>query len=228
MGEHFTPGSESLWNNTSQEDCRIPSFPPESPWALLDPNSPNGLKAQMNALLNELGSSVPENDSIEIDEKLGLVYVSPQAKVDSGVKIVGPCYIGPKCEIRFGAYVRPYTWACRNSVIGHSTEVKHSLFLPGAKAPHFNYVGDSILGSGVNLGAGTKLSNLRHDGKEVNIWTESGKIATGLRKFGALLADGCQLGCNSVTNPGTILGRNCMVDPCATVIGIHPEESRIR
>lgn len=228
MGEHFTPGSESLWNNTSQEDCRIPSFPPESPWALLDPNSPNGLKAQMNALLNELGSSVPENDSIEIDEKLGLVYISPQAKVDSGVKIVGPCYIGPNCEIRFGAYVRPYTWACRNSVIGHSTEVKHSLFLPGAKAPHFNYVGDSILGSGVNLGAGTKLSNLRHDGKEVSIWTESGKIVTGLRKFGALLADGCQLGCNSVTNPGTILGRNCMVDPCATVIGIHPEESRIR
>ena len=102
------------------------------------------------------------------------------------------------------------------------------MLLPGAKAPHFNYVGDSILGKNVNLGAGTKLSNLRNDGGEVHIRHEGARIASGLRKFGAVLGEGCQLGCNSVTNPGTVLGQGSVVWPNATVTGLHPEQSTHR
>ena len=110
-------------------------------------------------------------------------------------------------------------------MVGHCTEVKHSILLPGAKAPHFNYVGDSILGGGVNLGAGTKLSNLRNDGKEVHVRINNERIGSGLRKFGAILGEGCQLGCNSVTNPGVVLGCNSAVFPNSTVTGIHEAES---
>ena len=93
---------------------------------------------------------------------------------------------------------------------------------------HFNYVGDSILGKGVNLGAGTKLSNLRNDGGEVNLRFEGEKVGSGLRKFGAILGENSQLGCNSVTNPGTVLGPNSTVWPNTTVTGMHPAESTHR
>ena len=99
--------------------------------------------------------------------------------------------------------------------------------LPGAKAPHFSYVGDSILGTGVNLGAGTKLSNLRNDGKEVNVRIDGNRHGTGLRKFGAILGENCQLGCNSVTNPGVVIGCDGFVHPNATVTGIFGPSSRI-
>ena len=114
------------------------------------------------------------------------------------------------------------------SLLGHASESKHSLFMPGAKAPHFNYVGDSILGSNVNLGAGVKLSNLRNDGKHIGIWLDDVRRETGLRKFGAALGDGVQLGCNAVTNPGTVLGQSCMVHPNTTVSGYHSEGNVIR
>ncbi len=97
--------------------------------------------------------------------------------------------------------------------------------LPGAKAPHFNYVGDSILGRGVNLGAGVKLSNLRNDGGEVYLRIDELKLASGLRKFGAILGEDSQLGCNAVTNPGTVLGNNSIVWPNVTVTGVHGKSS---
>ncbi|MEC7723478.1 MAG: UDP-N-acetylglucosamine diphosphorylase, partial [Candidatus Thermoplasmatota archaeon] len=92
----------------------------------------------------------------------------------------------------------------------------------------FNYVGDSILGAGVNLGAGAKLSNLRHDGGEVHVWIDGERVATGVRKFGAILGDGVQLGCNVVTNPGCVLGPSSTVDPNVTVTGVHMEQQRHR
>ena len=108
-------------------------------------------------------------------------------------------------------------------MIGHCTEVKHSLLLPDAKAPHFNYVGDSILGTGVNLGAGCKLSNLRNDGRNILIRDgETGDLLvdSGLKKFGAVLGEGVQLGCNVVTNPGTIMETNSGAWPNVTVSGL--------
>ena len=129
-------------------------------------------------------------------------------------------------RVRHGAYVRSHSWICRDAVVGHATEIKHSLLLPGAKAPHFNYVGDSILGTGVNLGAGCKLSNLRNDGRHIRIHNLS--MDTGLRKFGAILGEGVQIGCNAVCNPGTVLGINCNVWPNVTVSGAHVNDSTVR
>lgn len=213
-----------LWPSANAEyDGYVPAIPESVAWHLLDPNSENGLKSQLAAILSIIGSNIPDelDATTTIDDSAGTIYIDDLATIGPSCHIIGPCYIGPRCDVRHGALVRANTWACADSVIGHATEVKHSILFPSAKAPHFNYVGDSILGSGVNLGAGVKLSNLRHDGKEVKTRYGEGRIATGLRKFGALLGEGCQLGCNAVTNPGVILGCDSMVVPNATVSGIH-------
>ncbi|MBS0628687.1 MAG: UDP-N-acetylglucosamine diphosphorylase [Verrucomicrobia bacterium] len=123
--------------------------------------------------------------------------------VEPGTLIKGPCLIGRDCEIRHGAYVRGGVLTGDGCVIGHATEVKGSILLDEAHAAHFNYVGDSILGNRVNLGAGVKLANVRLDGEDVKI----GTVATGLKKLGAILGDETQLGCNAVTNPGTVMGK---------------------
>ena len=222
--------SMALWPTANEEfEGFVPTIPNGVAWRLLDPNADDGLQSQLRTLLEHLGSNIPANidPNVTIDQNSGPVYIDDSAKIGPAVHIKGPCYIGPRCDVRHTAFIRENTWACSDSVIGHSTEVKHSLLFPTAKAPHFNYVGDSILGSGVNLGAGVKLSNLRHDGNEVMLRVGDSKIGTTLRKFGALLGEGCQLGCNAVTNPGVILGCETMVVPNATVNGIHDAGSFI-
>jgi NDP-sugar pyrophosphorylase family protein len=209
----------------------IPVFDDGAPvWSLLDPASQTGLKQQLNAALEAYSGSTqdPAESGATVDASHGPVVVDASATIEPSSHLIGPCYVGPSAEIRHGAYVRPFSWICSGAVVGHNTEIKHSVLLPGAKAPHFNYVGDSILGKGVNLGAGTKLSNLRNDGGEVHIRYEGARIASSLRKFGAVLGEGCQLGCNSVTNPGTVLGQKSVVWPNATVTGLHPEQSTHR
>jgi NDP-sugar pyrophosphorylase family protein len=166
--------------------------------------------------------------SITFDQSNGQVIIEQSAIVEPSTHFIGPCYIGNEAVIRHGAYVREYSWICSQAVVGHASEVKHSILLPGAKAPHFNYVGDSILGKAVNLGAGVKLSNLRNDGAEVILRIGDDRRPSGLRKFGAILGEGCQLGCNAVTNPGTILGRNSTVWPNVTVTGVYGEDSNHR
>jgi len=149
--------------------------------------------------------------------------------VESGAMLKTPIIIGDCTEIRQGAYIRGYCLAGKRCVIGHTTEVKKTIFLDDAKAGHFAYLGDSILGNDVNLGAGTKMANLRFTAGEVPIRTVDGLIATGLRKLGAILADGVQTGCNSVTNPGTLLGKKSMLMPNTTSnSGYHPPNSLIR
>lgn len=148
------------------------------------------------------------------------VFIHPTAKIGDNVEINGPCYIGPRVEVRHCAFLRRGTWLCADSLVGHASEVKNSILLPGAKAPHFNYVGDSILGSRVNLGAGTKLSNVRNDRKNIPIQLGDGtRKDSGTYKLGALIGDGSQLGCNVVTNPGVILAPNSHVGPNITVTG---------
>ena len=198
-------------------------------WACLDPNNPTGLKHRLNERLATLGSNHPNDvEFLTIDERKGPVHVAEGAVLEPHVHLIGPCLIESNVTIRSHAYVREYTWMMEGSLLGHASESKHALFLPGAKAPHFNYVGDSILGSNVNLGAGVKLSNLRHDGEAVGIWLDDVRRATGLRKCGAIIGDGAQLGCNAVTNPGTVLGKSCMVHPNTTVGGFHAEGSVVR
>lgn len=149
--------------------------------------------------------------------------------VENGALIKSPAIIGDCTEVRQGAYLRGYTLTGKRCVVGHTTEVKHSIFLDDAKAGHFNYLGDSILGTNANLGAGTKFANLRFLSGNVRIRTENDTIDTGRRKFGAILGENAQTGCNSVTNPGTLLGKKSMLMPNTTApSGYHPDQSVIR
>ena len=149
--------------------------------------------------------------------------------VESGAFLQGPVILGDQTVVRQGAYLRGYCLVGQRCVVGHVTEVKHAIFLDDAKAGHFAYLGDSILGNGVNLGAGTKLANLRFVGGEVQVKTDAGSLTTGLKKMGAILGDRVQTGCNSVTNPGTLLGKDSLVLPCVTVrSGYHPPHSVIK
>ncbi len=201
----------------------------EPAWSMLNPNNPSGLKKQLDAKLSSMGSKHPRGvDYVTIDERKGPVHVEEGATIEPHVHLIGPCLIEANATIRSHAYVREYTWMMAGSLLGHASESKHTLFFPGAKAPHFNYVGDSILGSNVNLGAGVKLSNLRNDGQSIGIWLDGVRRETGLRKFGAILGDDVQLGCNAVTNPGTVLGKSSMAHPNTTVSGYHSNGSVLR
>ncbi len=158
------------------------------------------------------------------------IHIGKGVLIEAGALIKSPTIIGDYTEVRQGAYLRGYCLTGKRCVIGHVTEVKHSIFLNDAKAGHFAYLGDSILGNNVNMGAGTKLANLRFTGGDVPIrCAKEGLISTGLRKLGAILADQTQTGCNSVTNPGVLLGKRSMVMPNTTVpSGYHPPNSLIR
>ena len=149
--------------------------------------------------------------------------------IEGGAMVKSPTILGDCTEVRQGAYLRGYCLAGKRCVLGHATEVKHSIFLNDAKAGHFAYLGDSILGTNTNLGAGTKFANLRFLSGNVSITYEGEKIDTGRRKFGAILGDDSQTGCNSVTNPGTIFGKQCMLMPNTTApSGFHKRRSIIR
>lgn len=145
------------------------------------------------------------------------VALGPGAVVEPGALIKGPTLIGPNTEVRQGAYLRGKCLTGAGCVVGHTTEMKSCILLDGAKAGHFAYIGDSILGAGSNLGAGTKLANLKLSGETVRIRVSGESIDTGLRKLGAILGDHVEIGCNTVTNPGTILGAGSLVWPVASV-----------
>lgn len=198
MLEIFFPGLSELSNE------KLPVWRDLSaPWKILSYGE-SGLLSQMEEMLSEKES----------------VFIHPNAIIGDSVRIEGPCYIGPGAEIRHSAYLRKGSWICSGALVGHSSEIKNSILLPGSKAPHFNYVGDSILGIGANLGAGVKLSNVRNDRREILVTMEDGgRIETGLRKMGAIIGDGCQLGCNAVTNPGALLIPGTMINPNVTVSG---------
>lgn len=153
-----------------------------------------------------------------------LVSIGRGTVVEPGAYIQGPCIIGENCRVRQGAYIRGNIIAGDNCVIGHATEAKNALFLNHAQAAHFAYVGDTILGNHTNLGAGTKCANLRFDNRPVSVFHDGRRVDTGLRKFGAVFGDFSQSGCNSVTNPGTLLGKGASIYPCANARGVIPAE----
>ena len=153
------------------------------------------------------------------------IVIGAGTHIGPGAVIEGPIWIGRDVEIRPGAYLRGGVWVGDGAVVGTNTEIKSSILLPGAKAPHLNYVGDSILGAGVNLGAGTILSNFRHDGREVRI----GRIGSGRRKLSSVLGDGVMTGCNCVLHPGVVVGRGTQIYPGVQLrSGIYPEKSIVK
>ena len=150
------------------------------------------------------------------------VFIGEGTVVEPGAMIKGPTIIGRNCEVRQGAYVRGNVLVGDRCVVGHTTELKGAVLLDGAQAGHFAYIGDTIAGNHVNFGAGTKCANLKVLPGSVCVKTQDGKVDTGLRKFGAIIGDHTELGCNSVTSPGTVLGKRCVVYPCTSVGGVIP------
>lgn len=155
------------------------------------------------------------------------IQIGSGSVIEPGALLKGPCIIGNRTEVRQGAYIRGNVIIGDKCVVGHTTEMKSSVMLGESKAGHFAYIGDSILGK-VNLGAGTKLANLKIVESQVILDIEGKKYETGLRKFGALLADGVETGCNSVTAPGTILSRDVLLYPNATARGYYPAKTIIK
>jgi len=159
----------------------------------------------------------------------GAVFIGEGTIVRAGAWLNGPCIIGKNCEVRPGAYVRGHALIGDGCVVGNSTELKNTIMLDGAQAPHYNYCGDSVIGNLANLGAGTKLSNFKIAAdKTIRLQTPDGVVDTGLIKFGAILGDRAVTGCNSVLNPGTVVGRNAMIYACASVRGFIPADTIVK
>src|SRR6059036_1810023 len=153
----------------------------------------------------------------EGDAFVGLeVFIGEGTLVEDGAMIKGPAIIGRNCRIRHNAYIREDVLIGDDCVIGNSCELKNALLFNGCQAPHFNYVGDSILGHKAHLGAGVVLSNVKVVKGNVTVEVEGQMIDTGLRKFGALVGDQVEIGCNSVLNPGSIIGRGSLIYPGVT------------
>ena len=143
----------------------------------------------------------------------GRVFIGEGTVVEDGAMIKGPAIIGRNCQIRHNAYLRENVIVGDGCVVGNSCELKNALLFNHCQVPHFNYVGDSILGYKAHLGAGVVLSNFKSLGRNVTVMVDGVPLDTGLRKFGALLGDGCDIGCNAVLNPGSIIGRGAVVYP---------------
>jgi NDP-sugar pyrophosphorylase family protein len=152
------------------------------------------------------------------------IVIGRGCTVEPTAYIRGPVIIGDNVQVRHGAYIRGDCLIGDRCVIGHATEMKNAILLDDAKAPHFAYVGDSILGRRVNLGAGTRLANLKLDSGHVFVTAGGQRVDTGRRKFGAVLADDVETGCNSVLNPGTLIGRRSIVYPNCAIGGYIPAD----
>lgn len=197
-------------------------FNPQRPWNLLgDP-----LQELLAALPSERIEIAASPDFRLIGDR---IVIGKGTRIAPGAVIEGPAYIGRDVTIRAGAYLRGGVWLEDGSIVGANTEVKHALFLHNARAPHQNYVGDSILGANVNLGAGTILSNFRFDGAQIAVPIEDSPTPTGRRKLGAILGDGAQTGCNCVLSPGVLLGpRTVVYSGLQLRPGVYPADSIIK
>ena len=162
--------------------------------------------------------SADEYDQVEED-----VWIAKSATIAETATINGPAIIGPDTEVRPGAFIRGNALIGAGCVVGNSTELKNVVLFNVVQVPHYNYVGDSILGTHSHMGAGSITSNVKSDKTLVIVKDDNEEIPTGLKKFGAMLADYVEVGCNSVLNPGTVIGRNCNIYPLSSVRGVIPQ-----
>jgi UDP-N-acetylglucosamine diphosphorylase / glucose-1-phosphate thymidylyltransferase / UDP-N-acetylgalactosamine diphosphorylase / glucosamine-1-phosphate N-acetyltransferase / galactosamine-1-phosphate N-acetyltransferase len=156
------------------------------------------------------------------------VSIGEGTVLEDGVMIVGPAIIGSNCQIRHNAYIRQNVIIGDDCVVGNATEIKNSVLFNNAQAPHFNYVGDSILGFKAHLGAGVKISNFKVFSGNIKVEINGKSIDTGLRKFGALVGDHCEVGCNAVLSPGSVLGRSSVIYPNVTWRGVLGERMIVK
>ena len=183
------------------------------PWEALD-----GIKD----LILQLGPSL---DPAEYEERSPGVWVHKTASVAPTAFLGAPCVIGPDTEVRHCAFIRGSALVGAGCVVGNSVELKNVILFDGVQTPHYNYVGDSILGFKSHMGAGSITSNVKSDKTLVTVRNEGERLETGRKKFGAILGDHVEVGCNSVLNPGSVLGRNASVYPLSSVRGAVPPDS---
>lgn len=185
----------------------------EYPWELLP---------KISSFILELGKSLPKDRYEQIQEN---VWAAKSAKIAPSACINGPAIIDEEAEIRHCAFIRGNAIVGKGAVVGNSTELKNVILFNKVQVPHYNYVGDSILGFKSHMGAGSITSNVKSDKTLVVVKDGEEKIETGLKKFGAMLGDHVEVGCNSVLNPGTVIGRNTNIYPTSMVRGCIPAGS---
>ena len=180
------------------------------PWEVL---------GEIKTFILELGASLPKDIYEEREEH---VWIAKSAKVYPTATILAPCIIGEETEVRPGAFIRGNAIVGNKCVVGNSTELKNVILFNNVQVPHYNYVGDSVLGYKSHMGAGAVTSNVKSDKTLVVVKNKDEHIETGLKKFGAMLGDNVEVGCNSVLNPGTVIGRFSNVYPRSSVRGFVP------
>lgn len=185
----------------------------EYPWEALAP---------LSDFIRELGQTLSEAEFDRVGED---VWIAKTAKVAPSASVNGPCIICDGAEIRHCAYIRGSVIVGAGSVVGNSCEIKNSILFDSVQVPHFNYVGDSILGYKSHMGAGSITSNVKSDKTLVSVKCGEKRIETGRKKFGAMLGDFVEVGCNSVLNPGTVIGAHTNVYPLSSVRGYVPQNS---
>lgn len=188
----------------------------EYPWEALP---------KIKDFVRELGKTLSLTD---YDHPTEDVWISKEATVAEHATILGPTVIGKGTQIRPGAFIRGSVLVGEDCVVGNSCELKNAILFDKVQVPHFNYIGDSILGYRAHTGAGAITSNVKSDKTLVTVKTPDGRIETGLKKFGACLGDCVEIGCNSVLNPGTVVGRNTNVYPLTSVRGAIPPDSIVK
>ena len=170
----------------------------------------------------ELGAKLPKDKFDEVKEN---VWIAKSAKVFESAYINGPCIIDEEAEVRHCAFIRGNAIVGKKAVVGNSTELKNVILFNRVQVPHYNYVGDSILGYLSHMGAGSITSNVKSDKTLVCVKNKGEVIETGLKKFGAMIGDAVEVGCSSVLNPGTVIGKNCNIYPLSSVRGYISENS---
>ena len=177
---------------------------------------------KIGAFILKLGKTL---DPEEYEKRGEDVWVARSAKVAPTAYIHGPAIIGKDAEVRHCAFIRGNALVGEGAVVGNSTELKNVVLFNKVQVPHYNYVGDSILGYKAHMGAGSITSNVKSDKKLVKVHTPEGDIETGLKKFGAMVGDNVEVGCGSILNPGTVVGRESNIYPLSSVRGVVPERS---
>ena len=177
---------------------------------------------KIGAFILELGATLSEE---EYEKRGDNVWIARSAKVAPTASITGPCIIGKDTEVRHCAFIRGNALVGDGAVVGNSTELKNVILFNKVQVPHYNYVGDSILGYKSHMGAGSITSNVKSDKLLVKVHTPEGDIETGIKKFGAMIGDEVEIGCGSVLNPGTVIGKNTNDYPLSSVRGVIPADS---
>lgn len=174
---------------------------------------------EIKTFIITLGESLPAD---KFDRREGNIWIAKSAKIYPNATIIGPCIIDEETEVRPGAFIRGNAIVGKKCVVGNSTELKNVILFNNVQVPHYNYVGDSVLGFKSHMGAGAVTSNVKSDKTLVVVKNGDERIETGLKKFGAMLGDEVEVGCNSVLNPGTVIGRHSNVYPTSSVRGFVP------